>query len=322
MNVLFISSGYAGIYPYFEQSIQNTFLRLNHSVFKVSPTYNLETLEQIEQYHPDLVLAFVGYKLQKMFIDFLKQKGYVLSIWLTEDPFYIDESVNLVEDFNFIFTIDLGAYEYYKNTFHSKSIYHLPLGTDPEIYSPPHIPKTDYFDLCLVGYPYPERIELARLILEHTSYTMIIAGPLWKKFISNEHFKRLKLINKWIEPEMVKNIFHSSKIILNPHRSYNFHQNKNTLGIEGKSINNRTFDIAASNSFQLCLGKSDLELHFDPLNEVIPYTTNEECIQFIHQFVHDETTRNQCSNNAMEKVLITHTFLQRIQFIIKHLGFE
>ncbi|QCJ40995.1 protein CgeB [Bacillus sp. S3] len=317
MKIVFIASGYSGIYPYFEQSILHAFSQLNHQVLQISPNFNLQTTQQIEQYHPDFVLSFVGYKLEQPFIQFLKQKGYVLGVWLTEDPFYIDESVRLAEAFDLIFTIDLGAFEYYQQTLPAKSTYHLPLGADPKLYSPPDIQGKNYFDICLIGYPYPERIELARHILEHTSYTMIIAGPLWKKFIGSEHFKRLKLINKWVEPTMVKDIIHSSKIILNPHRSYNYHQNKNTLGIASKSINNRTFDIAACNGFQLCSSKPDLALHFDPLSEVIPYTTNEECIKYIHQFVHDETTRNQFSYKAKERVLTNHTFMHRIQFILK-----
>lgn len=319
MKILFISSGYSGIYPYFEQSIQNAFLLLNHNVLKVSPKYTPETLEQIEQYQPNFVLSFVGFKLQKPFIQFLKKKRYVLGIWLTEDPFYIDESLRVAGDFDLIFTIDLGALEYYQKTFHSKTISHLPLGTDPDIYSPTHLPLVDYFDLCLVGYPYPERIELVHQILNHTTYTMILAGPLWRKFISNEHSKRLKIINKWVEPKIVRNIFHSSKIILNPHRSYHFRQNKNTLGIENKSINNRTFDIAACKGFQICEKKTDLNLHFDPLTEVIPYTTNEECIQFIHQFMQDEDARIQFSDKAIDRVLANHTFLHRIKFMLKHL---
>ncbi len=316
MKILFISSGYSGIYPYFEQSIQDSLSHLNHTVLKITPEYSLATSEQIDSFQPDFVFVFVGYKMKKDLIEYLKQKGYVLGIWFTEDPYYIDESIRLVEDFHYIFTIDLGAYHYYKQAFQSKNIYHLPLGTDPDIYFPSDNPGNTIYDVCLIGYPYPERIQLIQHILDHTPYTLILAGPLWRKFISGYSPKRLTIINKWVEPEIGRIIFHSSKIILNPHRTYHFHKNKNSLGIESKSINNRTFDIAACRGFQLITKKSDIEMHFGHAKELISYSTNEECIQLIHQFVKDEQARIHYSQRAMEKVLKCHTFSHRVQLII------
>jgi len=316
MKILFITSGYSGIYPYFEQSIQNSLLALNHTILVVTPESNPKSIEQIESFEPDFVFVFVGYKLQQDFIQYLKQKGYVLGIWFTEDPYYIDESLRLGADFDYIFSIDLGAYEYYQKIYPSKHLHHLPLGTDPDIYFPCNMPENTIYDVCLIGYPYPERIQLVQYMLDHTSYTLILAGPFWRKFISGHYYKRLTIINKWVEPEMVRRIFHSSKIILNPHRTFNFYKNKNSLSVESKSINNRTFDIAACQGFQLISKKADIETHFDHENEIISYSTNEECIQLIHQFVKDEKARKFYSQRGREKVLKCHTFFHRVQRIL------
>lgn len=320
MKILFISSGYSGIYPYFEHAIEAAFSAFNHPCLKINPEYNHETIEQIHRFQPDFVLAFVGYKIPPSFLQFLKQQGYALGIWFTEDPYYMDESIRLAGDFHFIFTIDLGAYHYYKEAFPTKNIDHLPLGTDPNLYFPPIIDRIKIYDLCLIGYPYPERIQLVQNILNNTPYTLILAGPLWRKYIGGNHRKRLTLINKWVEPDFVRQLFHSAKIILNPHRSFDFSKNKNTLGIESMSINNRTFDIAACGGFQLLMAKPDLETHFSSASEMVSYATNDDCLKLIHQFEKDEQARVSYSEKARERVLHHHTFFHRVQQIFKQLA--
>ncbi|EKN63431.1 glycosyltransferase [Schinkia azotoformans] len=320
MKFLLISSGYLGIYPYLEQSISDALLAHNVSIKMITPNYNLDTLEQIESFQPDFVLAFAGYNLQQKLLQFLKQKKFTLGIWFTEDPFYIDESIRLAEEFQYIFTIDLGAYEYYRKKYNSKKILHLPLGTDQSIYHPTTSQKDYLFDLCLIGYPYPERIQLANYILEQTPYKFVLGGPLWRRFINSQNHQRLFVINKWIEPKKVNQLYCSSKIILNSHRSPYFYKNKNTLGIESKSINVRTFDVAASGGFQLLSAKPDTVLHFDLGKEIICYSTDEECLKLIQQFLNNDQERTNISKKAMEKALNCHTFFHRVENIINSLS--
>lgn len=320
MKILLISSDYLGIYPYFEQSITSSLLAHRHSIKMITPDYTKGTIEQIESFQPDFVLVFVGYKIQRELLQFLKKKKYTLGIWLTEDPFYINESIRLAEEFEYIFTIDLGAYEHYKKIYKSKKIIHLPLGTDPSIYYPSKSQKDYFFDLCLIGYPYPERIQLAHNILEQTPYKLVLGGPLWRRFINNQNHQRLFVMNKWIEPRKVNELYHSSKIILNSHRSPHFHKNKNSLGIESKSINVRTFDVAATGGFQLLSEKPDMELHFDLGKEIISYSSDEECIELIHQFLNNDEDRSAIGTKAMERVLNFHTFSHRVEKLINSLN--
>jgi spore maturation protein CgeB len=317
MKVLFVLSGNSGLYPYLEKSIQDTFISLGHSIKTISPKINEETIKLIESFEPNFVLVFVGYKIQMELLHNLKKKGHILGIWFTEDPFYIDKSISLAEEFHYIFTIDLGAYEYYKQIFPAKNIIHLPLGTDPSIYFPPKSNNHYFYDLCLVGYPYPERVKLANYLLEQTSHKLILAGPFWRRFIKSGDSERMTVINKWIEPSLVNLVYHSSKIILNSHRSFKFHKNINTLGIENKSINNRTFDIAASGGFQLLSARPDIGVHFDTKNEIITYSTDEDCKNLINKFLNDgEGQRTDYSNKAKERALNCHTFSHRIQRMI------
>ena len=318
MKILLISSGYRGIYPYFEQAIEEAFMSFDHTITKINPVYTQETIEKVKEFIPDLIITLVGYKLDKRLMEFLKKSGSILSVWLTEDPFYIDSSIDVVKEYDYVFTIDLGAFDFYKMKFPDKKIFHLPLGTDPILYYPSNTPIKYLYDLCLVGYPYPERIELVKHILNHTHYGLILVGPRWRKYIANSNnAEKLTIINKWVVPEFVRNLFNCSKIILNPHRTYDFEKNINTLGIESKSVNNRTFDIAACGGFQLIPKKPDLDMHFNVSNEIVSYANNDHCIELINHFLNNEKARSQYSKNAKERVLNGHTFFHRIQFILE-----
>jgi spore maturation protein CgeB len=319
MRILFISSGFLGIYPYLENSIVNALKTLNHSVSIIAPIYTNESIEWIEGYNPDFVLSFVGYKTDHQLLQVLKKKGVTLGVWLTEDPYYIDQSLLLIEDYEYIFTIDLAAYEFYKERFPNKLIHHLPLGTDLFLYHPSIHVNHPIYDVCLVGYPYPNRIELIKHILDQTPYSIVVAGPEWHKYF-NKKCDRLNIVNKWLEPDSVNKVYSLAKIILNPHRSFNFYKNQNTLGIQGKSINNRTFDIAASGGFQLIENKIDLNQHFDTSQEIVPYSNFDDCIHLLYHFLLNEQSRLSFSKNARERVLHNHTFTHRVEFILKQLN--
>ncbi|PFP22908.1 hypothetical protein COJ96_25035 [Bacillus sp. AFS073361] len=319
MRILFISSGFLGIYPFFEESIVEAFKSLNHSISLIAPHYTNETVEMIESFNPDFVLSFVGYKTDYRLLQVLMKKGMDLGVWLTEDPYYIDQSILLIEDYEYIFTIDLAAYEFYKERFPYKHIHHLPLGTDLSLYHPSIQVNHPIYDVCLVGYPYPNRIKLIKHILDQTPYSIVVAGPEWHKYF-NKKSDRLKIVNKWLEPDSVNKVYSLAKIILNPHRSYNFYKNQNNLGIQGKSINNRTFDIAACSGFQLIENKIDLIQHFDTLQEIVPYNNIDECVHLIHHFLLNEQSRLLFSKNARERVLHHHTFTHRVEFILNQLN--
>lgn len=280
MNIILISSSYKGIYPYIEQTVEDEFLKLGHSVVKINPTLTKELREVIKQSNPDVVITLVGYKTDKQLLNYLKKTGAVLCVWFTEDPFYLDRSIELIPYFQHVFTIDLAAFEFYKVLFPEKDILHLPLGTIPSIYQPEEV-KAKY-DLCLAGFPYPGRVELVQRILAETRYSLIVVGPGWRKSITENDQKRVTIINRWSSPHLIRNVFNQSKIILNPHRDDNFVANQNNLGITSKSINNRCFDIAACGGFQLIPHKPDTGVHFALEKEIVVYSCPQHCIELIY----------------------------------------
>jgi spore maturation protein CgeB len=316
MKILFISSGFLGVYPYLEESIIKAFQSLNHSILTIPPTYSDVSINKVKDFQPDVALSFVGYKTDERLLDSLKEKGIALCVWLTEDPYYIDRSVLLLDKYHYVFTIDKGAYEYYKNSNTTNNLYYLPLGTDTSLYYPEDSDQHVLFDICLVGYPYPNRIDLIQQILKHTSFTVLLVGPNWQRYFPKK-IDQLKILPHWLKPDMVRKIYSHSKIILNPHRPFHFPKNQNSLSVESKSINNRTFDIAACQGFQLVENKPDLRHQFDLSQEIVAYNNNEEFLHLLDQYIHDSDFRNRYSQNARNRVLKSHTFVHRVKYIIE-----
>lgn len=114
MRILFITSGYKGIYDWFESWIHTELIK-EHQVTFYTFSQGLKDFETIIQNSkPELALTIVGYKLPKIIIQLLNQYGIKTSLWLTEDPYNLDRSIGLINDFEYLFTIDTAALEYYQ----------------------------------------------------------------------------------------------------------------------------------------------------------------------------------------------------------------
>ncbi|UOE53082.1 glycosyltransferase [Bacillus sp. CMF12] len=312
MRILFITSGYKGIYDWFESWIQDELIK-EHKVFFYYFSQGVKELESILQtFKPELALTLVGYKIPKIMLEILKQYEIKTSIWLTEDPYNMDRSIGLMKDFDYLFTIDTSALEYYKKIGHKKA-FHLPLAANPDVFQPKKVAEEFKSDICFVGYPYPDRIQLLEFILQRTTYKVSVIG-FWSRYLRSYWKNNNLIINEgWAEPPTVANYYNGAKIVLNSHRPLNLRQNKNKLGIAAKSINNRTFDVAACGAFQLIEFREDLTKHFIENEEMVAFRNIDDLIQKIHYYIKADTERKAIANKARNRVLKDHTFQHRIE---------
>ncbi|MEK3886285.1 CgeB family protein [Bacillus sp. FSL K6-3431] len=311
MKILFISSGYKGIYKYFEDWILHE-LKKKHEVQHFQIKDGLHMLQSfIIAGKPDIALTLVGFKIPIKMTHLLKKWEVKTAIWFTEDPYFIDKTNVLSNYYDFVFTIDTAALEYYKKNGH-KHAYHLPLATDLRVFQPKQVEAHYRSDICLVGYPYPERVQYIQHLLQHTDYKIKVVGT-WKNSLSRFRNNRNLVIHEgWVEPSIVADFYNGANIVLNTHRPFNLKNNQNRLGIAGKSINNRTFDAAACDSFQLIEFKEDLPNHFIEDEEMVAFRNYEELIQKIDHYMEFEEVRQKIANNARSRVLREHTFQHRL----------
>jgi spore maturation protein CgeB len=252
----------------------------------------------------------IGFKMPTTAIEWLKKQGIKLAVWLTEDPYYIDHTLKLIHHYDYVFTIDIAALKVYKETGH-QHVYYLPLGTDPEIYYPTNSVKE--YDICLVGYPYPNRVKMIQFLFEKTNFSIQVVGSQWeKKLAKTKRSSKLSIHSRWVPPIDTNNYYNRTCINLNTHRPFNLKQNKNTIGVINESINNRTFDIASCGAFQLIEFKPDLPQHFIDGEDIVSFNSNEELLIKVKYYKTHPYDRQEIAENGKEKARSSHTFEHRM----------
>lgn len=314
-KVLFILSGYPAIYNYLDSSVLSALNVREDTLTEVcSPTQPLEEIKKVCLiFKPDLVLTVLGDFLDKEKREWIMAQSFQTALWLTEDPYYTEKSVKLLPVFQYIFTINQASAEYYK-TLGYRHVYYLPLGTNLDVFVPKPIVKT--VDICLIGYPYEERIKYIHLFLEETKFRVLVVGNLWRKSLINlQKNKQLTIIDRWIPPIKAGITYQSAKICLNTLRSSTIPSNKNNVFIQNNSTNNRTFDIAATSSFQLTQHTNNLAEHFALEKEISDFHTEEDLLNKLEWYLTEDDLREEIAINARRKVLTCHSFSHRLEEI-------
>lgn len=319
MNILFITSGFQGVYSFFEQRITGALEKGGHHCVAFSASSVLNVLKLKQQFRqPELILLMAGVKVPQPVLEFIRQCGVKSAVWLTEDPYYMDWTVPLITYFDYIFTIDEAAMEHYQALGHPR-VFHLPLGTDSVLFSPSLVSEEFASDLCLVGVPYSNRIETIDYLQAQTDYHIQLVGRGWSRYMRQWSLSsggRVRLVNAWVKPEIAANYYNGAKIVLNIHRPADERYNRNRVGVSAKSINNRTFDAAACAAFQLTDDKPGLTGHFAPGQEIIPYRDKHDLLQKLQYYMAHDQERRQIADAARQRVLAAHTFEHRTEQLL------
>ncbi|MGR9594551.1 CgeB family protein [Bacillus thuringiensis] len=316
MKLLYITSGYSKIYQYLDQSIQRTLIDQKFEWLAVQPSELIQQLNFITTtFHPDIVFTLLGNHLPQKAIQYFKKRNIKLAVWLTEDPFYIDTSLLLLNNFDFIFTIDSEALKYYTALGYT-NVYHLPLATNIELFKPNQKNPKYKSEVLLIGYPYPNRVKLIQFLLEKTPYHYTIIGQHWRNKLLKKwkNHRRIKIIEGWIPPQEVALYYNNASLILNPHRSHLFPQNKNKNKVKNNTINNRAFDIAACQGFQIIEEKPDLSSFFNK-DEIVSYNSFEDCLNKLSFYLNATILKRLMVEKIHARVISQHTFYERIHFI-------
>lgn len=315
MRVFYFQSGYKGIYLFIDQWINEAAINNKVDFQTFSPMMKPSELTTIIQTRkPDFVLMNIANKIPFSLIKTIKDNNIPLAVWLTEDPFYTDSSLQVLPLADYILTIDEGAAHYYR-TLGYRNVYILPLGTSEETFKPLNVKKDD--DLLIVGYPYPGRVAIVDQIFNSTNYSIRLIGDKWRKFLTAKQKKsrKLDIIDRWIAPSEVNLYYNKAKIILNPHREYNFNLNKNARRIHNKSVNNRFYDIFSSGGFQLFEQNIKLPEHF-PLLSQIQYSGPNDCVKKINHFMQSPSLLQEIAAIGQQTTRQHHTYTHRIEQLI------
>ncbi|MCM3715572.1 CgeB family protein [Halalkalibacter oceani] len=313
-HVLVLRSGYGKVYRYFEDSIVSALhnLALSSSLAPAHPLNTEALIESCRQEKPDLVLTLLGYQLDVRFFEWLQKNEIPLAVWLTEDPYMIDRSLQVLPYAKKAFTIDRQALSYYRKLGFTDTAF-LPLATNPDVYKRGKQLDELASSICLVGYPYQARVDLIRFLADHLPLPITVVGE-WKDISLPSH---VNVVSRWVTPQDVALFYTSSRIVLNTYRSDSDPANDNSTGVKGTSLNNRTFEIASCRALQLTEYRTELHDFFS-VDEIPSFRTKEELPDKIKQLLANPTDAEQAANKSYLAVTRHHTFENRLAKLLSY----
>ena len=315
MKIFYIPSGAGFFHEPIDQAILETLGELNieTSVYDLVQTPNIDYLRILHTQKPDLILTLYGSRLDRTIMQNIHQTDYKTALWLVDDPYEVDTTLSFASNYDFIFTIEENCIPLYQNA-GSKNVHWLPLATLPSRFKSITVEQKYRSDICIVGTAFQNRLLLVDQLADYfLSKATKIIGRWWERL---ENYQRLKknIFNQLIKPNELVNYYNGAKINVNIHRIFNIANSKN---IPAQTPNNRTFDIAACNAFQLTDCRQMISQFYIPNQEMIIFRSVADLKEKIDYYLLHDREREQIASSARLRTLTEHTFLERLRTLIK-----
>lgn len=281
-------------------------LGIRYFANKYKEHLNKEILQTVEEFQPDVVMIIKGNNIFRETLEKITKPKKVL--WMMDSVFRVEESLNNIDQYDFSFMFEELDVEKLKEM--GVTSHFLPMAVDTTNYYPMENERD--IDLLFVGRLYDHRVELfTKLINLHKDKNLQIYGNYlhWKmpqRYINyyfkgyNKYFK-----NQFVQPNELNELYSKSKIALNIHHN----QSKN-------GCNPRTFEILATNTFQLVDENPYIKEVFGEPGYLETYTNEKDMFEKIDYYLKHPEERKKRADKGYRFVVEQHTFDNRIDRII------
>ncbi|WP_169713575.1 CgeB family protein [Paludifilum halophilum] len=271
-------------------------------------------MRKIRSFQPDVAVIF-GHDNHDL-LPQLRKSGAVVGLWVVNDPYSLENYRWKVPHYDFMVTQESGCVPFYRRM--KVPCIHLPLATNPDVYSPQSVSGPYRSEICFVGNGWPTRI---RFFDELTPYLLdkkfILVGKKWEGL---KQYGRLKsnILNRTVSPKEAAKYYNGAKVVLNIHRANN-DVDKNPLLLPAHTPNNRTFDIAACRSFQLLDCRRDLNRFYDPEKEIVCFQGIGDLKEKIDRYLVQDEERERIAVEGYRRTIREHTYDARLESFLDQL---
>lgn len=278
-----------------------------------------ELIELVEQYNQILFIDLFydeEYFIQGKFAEVLKKKK--CKVYFVDSIQTIPQNIAFWNCFDGVFSFEYSDIEFCKSKFNIEVSY-VPVGTNYNLYNLRQINDIKY-DLCFVGLSTPKRIEYLQAIAQlckNKGYRLFIAGHFWhNNNLLNFTIGKLKfklkhpllsryVVNKFIQPYELANIYHSSKICLNINVAHH------------KSFNPRNFDIMHSGKLLISDEQNLQGVDIVPDKDFIMCDGIDDMVAKIDFYLQNEDQYRHITDSAKRKVEQKYLFNNTLDVIFK-----
>lgn len=317
IKMIFVVSNAGLIYPDMEKAIIQALRKTVKDLIVVSP--NDDILKIVHETNPNIILYFSSGMLTQAHLDVVSQLRIKKALWLTDDPYYMDYTQNVVSFFDIVFTQELNCVNIYKLR-GCQRVYYLPLAVDTEIFHPKSVGPEYVSDILFVGSAFTERIKMFDKMARYFSTKNLrIIGNGWEK-LSKYRILAGKIQHQWASPEETAKYYNGAKIVINFHRTTDDrYVNLNSRNISAFSINPRTFEISACGSFQLTDLRKDLINQYSPGDDNVTYSSHLDLMHLLEYYLNHPDERRIIANRGLQRTLSEHTNDHRINKLVDRL---
>ncbi len=317
-KILYVPQGFESI----DEGVAKALTQLVRECIVVRPE---QLLASAEQFQPDLILVMNGLHVFpsdfRTSVDRLREQGYMTAIWFVDDPYFTEETPELAQHFDVVFTHELSCVPLYESV-GVKHVHYFPLGVHPDLFMPTMAGPQYKSDICFIGNAFTNRTalfdELAPFLV---GKKVRIIGGFWERL---RRFKQLSpfVYSGFIPPSETVKFYNGAKIVINVHRPItNGDDNRNTLNLPGRSINPRTFEINACGTLQLTDVREDLYRYYSPGVDIETFSSIPELKQKISYYLMEEDHRRSIAMQALRTTMTRHTYAHRLPELLSLIPF-
>ena len=282
--------------------------RLNNGLIKL-----------VNQFKPDIFLVNCGGTLFSETITEIHERFNTITInWLSDFPGgagVLETALKVVPAYDFFFaqsTDALKAHEQHGN----KGGMQLNAACDPDIHKPLNLSSEEKVkygsDICFVGSMYPERVDLFETL---TDFDLGIWGPGWDKLDNNSPLKK-HIRGGPTTPDTWVKIYNASKIVINYMGRYSTDVDE----VKITQASPRVFETLSCGSFQIVDSKKDVVSLFNSGEHLVCFKKICEVKDLVKEYLGNHQKREEIANNGRKEVLAKHTWVHRIEEILKAIG--
>ncbi|MDR0549443.1 MAG: glycosyltransferase [Deltaproteobacteria bacterium] len=278
-----------------------------------------EILRALELFKPDLVIALAQAPLNvETILEFKTISPALWALWFVEDYRLFNYVTEVAPAYDLFFHIQGPLMDEVAKAWGLNRAYYLPPAADPDFFRPQKgIPPEFRALVSFMGAGYPNRRELMANLL--SNYWLKSKRPIngFKIFGSGwtdcpeEVRARLFQEGRRISPEESSLIYAGTEVNLNIHSAHELGFHK-----ESAFVNPRTFELAASGAFQLVDPRPLLPSLFSA-EEVVTVEDPLELPDKIEYYLDRPKLRQEIGHAAREKVLMAHTYVHRLTFMVQ-----
>ncbi len=239
-----------------------------------------------------------------------RSRGVPTMFWNKEDPVHFETFLTTAKQFDFVFTTDMDCIHRYKAALGHDQVYFLPFACQPSVHNPIELyERKDAFCFAGAYYArYPERTrDLGNFVAQLPAFRPVeIYDRNYGKNDPNYQFPAE------YQPFIVGTLPFSE--IDRAYKGYRYAINLNSIKQSQTMFARRVYELLGCNTVTVSNYSRGVRLMFGDL--VITTDSGEEMVRRLQALAGDEESSGKLRLAALRKVMLEHTYEQRLNYIV------